>query len=60
MQFVMKFSIVLLLNFVLFLNGELYSAIEDLKKLALNEEQLIEHWEWLELEMEINLDYLRK
>ena len=56
----MKFSIVLLLNFVLFLNGELYSAIEDLKKLALNEEQLIEHWEWLELEMEINLDYLRK
>lgn len=56
----MKVLIILLLNLVLCLNGELYTAIEDLKKLAMNEENLIKHWEWLEVEMEINLDYLRK
>lgn len=56
----MKVLIILLLNLVVCLNGELYSAIEDLKKLALNEEILIEHWEWLEEEMKTNLDYLRK
>lgn len=56
----MKVLIILLLNLAVSLNGELYEAIEDLKKLAINEESLINHYEWLELEMEINLEYLRK
>lgn len=56
----MKVLIIFLFNIVVCLNGELYSAIEDLKKLAFNEEILIKHWEWLEEELKTNLDYLRK
>ncbi|CAO1333226.1 unnamed protein product [Diamesa hyperborea] len=56
----MKVLLILLFNLIACLNGELYEAIEELTKLAINEENLIKHWEWLEVEMETNLEYLRK
>lgn len=40
--------------------GDLYSAIEDLKELVINEGKLIEQWELLIMELESNLEFTKK
>lgn len=39
--------------------GEFYSAVEDLKELVINEEKLIEQWEWLIMELESKLEFTK-
>ncbi|CAO1333269.1 unnamed protein product [Diamesa hyperborea] len=39
--------------------GEFYSAVDDLKELVINEESLIEEWEWLIMELETNLEFTK-
>lgn len=55
--------ILILFIFVVFCGqccGDLYSAVEDLKELVINEGQLIEQWELLIMELESNLEFTKK